>query len=187
MSRDWFRIPRPSRGAWVIALVIIGLGMAGCSRDDRRALTDTEVRAELIKYNGTLLATTTMNTRTVLFMDSPTGKRCHISQIRDTGPVSGGHAVLKTVPISDPITILENWDAGNQEVWAVLCVALNDPALQRDAARVRLTLPDESMAEESVAGQPNFIISIPVDGFLHSYTFEVYDAKNNLIHTEQIR
>ncbi|HYF62741.1 MAG TPA: hypothetical protein VD886_07990 [Herpetosiphonaceae bacterium] len=177
------------RAARWIALLALGIVLGACSmdRDDRRALTAEEVQAEVAEHSGTLLAATTIDTRSVIFMDSPDGKRCHVSQIRDTGPAFGGNSVLATVPISEPVTVLPNWSPAGLEERQIFCIAINDAALQRAVVRVQLILPDGAAAEANVAGQPDFIISIPAHNPLLSYQLRFFDAENRVLHTETDR
>lgn len=186
MNGDWTQGLRRPQGTWILLVFIVGLVLSGCSthRDDRRALTDAEIQAEMVKYSGTLLATTTMDTRSVLFLDSPTGKRCHVSQIRDTGAAFGQNLVLATVSITQPITILNTWDTVQPDEREVFCIAINDLALQRDVTRVQLVLPDGTTTDVNIAGQKNFIFSISSNTYIVSYTLRFYDASNTLRHTE---
>jgi hypothetical protein len=145
-------------------------------------------RIVAIPHSGTLRATTVMDTRTVVFMDSPTGKRCHISSIRATGPVFGRNMVLPNDPSSEPLTILETWDAGGEEARAVLCIAINDPALQRTVTRVELVLPGGTASDAAGVSQSSAIISIPADDPLHAYTLQFFDAKGvGVYETELLR
>lgn len=178
MNRTWFRNLPLSAGACVLIMLILGRMLSGCSmqRDDHRALREGEVWAEVSKYNGTLLATTAMDTRTVVFMDSPTGKRCHISSIRPPGPVLGRNTVQPNDPRSEPLTVLENWDADGEEARAVLCITINDPALQRTVTRVQLVLAGGTASDAAVVSKSHAIISIPADEPLQGYTLQFFDA-----------
>jgi hypothetical protein len=181
------RIPK---GAWILVLAVIGLVLIGYARqrDDRRALTAAEARTEAASYGGTLLAATTMDTRSFLFIATPTEKRCQVSQIRDNSPrVFGGNRVLLTTAISGPVTVLGTWDPETGQERAVLCIALNDLTLQREVTRVQLILPDGRTTEARMAGTPNVILSLPSESQILAYTLHFFDATNTLLHTEQVK
>ena len=190
MNRTRIRALHILQGAAILVLAIIGRMLIWEVKqpDDRRALTTAEARTEAASYGGTLLAATTMDTRSFLFIATPTEQRCQVSQIRDSSPGAfGGNRVLPTTAISGPVTVLGTWDPETGQERAVLCIAINDLTLQQEVTRVQLTLPDGRTTEARLAGTPNVILSLPSEHQILAYTLHFFDATNTLLHTEQVK
>lgn len=178
---------------WMVVLCCVII-LVGCSQASTiRPLTAEETRAYTDSLGATVLVTMTEGNRSLLFVQEPDQKSCHIISMGRDGDEPFGvyaHESLRYAPGHHPVTVLEDHSYFDQTDpgHAIICIAINDPDLRARTHWVDIGMADGRVHRVERGRRTAFIALLPGYTAARPYReVRLLDATNTELYVETPR